>query len=50
MYLLRKLEEYKNFHVKRENNHMVDLQSNKGVELEQGILYIDHYSVICHVP
>ena len=48
MYLLRKLKEYKKFHVKRENNNMVDLQANKGVELEQGILYIDHYSVICH--
>ena len=50
MNLLSNLEEYKFYHVKRENNHEADHQVNLGATLEQGVLNIDHSSFIFHIP
>lgn len=36
MYLLKKIENYKIFHVKQANNQLADMQANIGATLEQG--------------
>lgn len=42
--LLKKFEVFDIYHVRRENNQIVDEQANRGTNLEQGMVILDHGS------